>query len=112
MSTRGLYGFHMNGQDKTTYNHYDSYPDGLGSDIALFCTKTTVQEMKELFSKIQMVKENEVPTPEQKEFCKRSGIVDFSVSNRSEDDWYCLLRKVQGNLNALKGVANKTGWHI
>ncbi len=30
MSTRGLYGFRKNEQDKTTYNHSDSYPDWLG----------------------------------------------------------------------------------
>ena len=33
MGTRGLYGFRKNGVDKTTYNHFDSYPDGLGADV-------------------------------------------------------------------------------
>jgi len=28
--TRGIIGFRLNSQDKLTYNHFDSYPDGLG----------------------------------------------------------------------------------
>ena len=30
MSTRGIYGFRKNGEDKLTYNHYDSYFSYLG----------------------------------------------------------------------------------
>lgn len=30
MSTRGTFGFHRNGKDELYYNHWDSYPDGLG----------------------------------------------------------------------------------
>lgn len=30
MSTRGTFGFHENGKDRLYYNHYDSYPEGLG----------------------------------------------------------------------------------
>ena len=36
MSTRGLYGFRKNGQDKLIYNHWDSYPEGLGIDYTHF----------------------------------------------------------------------------
>lgn len=31
MSTRGTFGFHENGKDELYYNHWDSYPDGLGA---------------------------------------------------------------------------------
>ena len=31
MSTRGTFGFHRNGKDELYYNHWDSYPDGLGA---------------------------------------------------------------------------------
>jgi len=30
VSTRGCFGFHRNGKDELYYNHWDSYPDGLG----------------------------------------------------------------------------------
>ncbi|MBT62883.1 MAG: hypothetical protein CML13_06690 [Puniceicoccaceae bacterium] len=33
MSTRGIYGFHVNGTDKLAYNHADSYPQQLGLNI-------------------------------------------------------------------------------
>lgn len=34
MSTRGAYGFRLNSQDFVTYNSSDSYPSGLGVDVA------------------------------------------------------------------------------
>ncbi len=34
MGTRGFFGFRVNGEDKLTYNHNDSYPDGgLGDKV-------------------------------------------------------------------------------
>lgn len=33
MSTRGAFGFYVNGETKVTYNNYDSYLEGLGSEI-------------------------------------------------------------------------------
>jgi len=34
MSTRGAFGFHIDGKDKIMYSHYDSYPAGLGEIVA------------------------------------------------------------------------------
>ena len=36
MSTRGLLGFRVNGQDYITYNHSDSYPQWLGMRVVQF----------------------------------------------------------------------------
>lgn len=36
MSTRGSFGFHENGKDELYYNHWDSYPDGLGAAFINF----------------------------------------------------------------------------
>lgn len=33
MSARGFFGFRINGQDKITYNHGDSYPEYLGDAV-------------------------------------------------------------------------------
>lgn len=33
MGTRGTWGFVADGDEKLTYNHFDSYPDGLGVDV-------------------------------------------------------------------------------
>ena len=34
MGTRGVIGVRIDGQDKLAYNHMDSYPTGLGDDLA------------------------------------------------------------------------------
>lgn len=36
MGTRGLIGFIIKGVRKGAYNHFDSYPEGLGNDIVKF----------------------------------------------------------------------------
>lgn len=33
MGTRGSWGFVLNGKRWETYNHFDSYPSGLGEDL-------------------------------------------------------------------------------
>ena len=36
MGTRGLLGFIIAGRRRASYNHFDSYPSGLGAQIAKF----------------------------------------------------------------------------
>lgn len=62
MGTRGLYGFRKNGVDKTTYNHFDSYPDGLGADVVNFIKKHSIDELKKFYDRIQMVQNDTSPT--------------------------------------------------
>lgn len=100
MGTRGCYGFRKNGIDKFTYNHFDSYPDGLGRDILSFCKHTSLAEMNEIYDRIILVNENDEPTSEQIAEC--SYWFNGDVSNRTPEDWYCLLRNAQGDLNAYK----------
>lgn len=100
MGTRGLYGFRKNDVDKLTYNHWDSYPDWLGKVVAEFCKGTTVKEMKDIFDRIILVKEGSKPTKEQIDECMP--YYNGNVSTQSVDDWYCLLREAQGNLDVYK----------
>lgn len=97
MGTRGMYGFRINGTDKCTYNHYDSYPEVLGRDITRFAATVRLEAMKEFASAIKLVDAKTPPTDEQIEKCKRYGYCDFGVSTKSETDWYCLTRKLQGD---------------
>lgn len=97
MGTRGMYGFRINGTDKCTYNHYDSYPEGLGRDITRFAAMVRPEAMKEFASAIKLVDTETPPTDEQISKCKRYGYCDFGVSTQSETDWYCLTRKLQGD---------------
>lgn len=101
MGTRGLYGLRKNGIDKTSYNHFDSYPEGLGNDILKFIKNHSVKEMNDFYDRIIMVDESSTPTAEEIANCKNNGSINLTVSSRSVDDWYCLLRELQGDLESL-----------
>lgn len=44
MGTRGIYGFRFSGTDKLTYSHFDSYPEGLGSEVVEFIRDSSVAD--------------------------------------------------------------------
>lgn len=100
MGTRGCYGFRKNGIDKLTYNHFDSYPDCLGYDVVQFCKETSIEEMNKIFDRIILVEEDSKPTVEQIAECMK--YYNGDVSTRTPEDWYCLLREAQGDLNVYK----------
>jgi hypothetical protein len=100
MGTRGACGFRIDGNDKITYNHYDSYPAGLGADIIDFIKKTPDSELISIADNIILVEETDTPTPEQIEECKN--FADLQVGAQTEANWYCLLREAQGDLSAYK----------
>lgn len=104
MGTRGAYGFRVDGKDYISYNHFDSYPSGLGVDIlaqakSLIARKGGIEALKKQVRKIRLVTNATPPTPEDIKRCEP--FTDLSVSERSTSDWYCLLRKAQGRLDAL-----------
>jgi hypothetical protein len=45
---------------------------------------------------IEWVKEDTTPTPEVQKYYSELGFADLEVNRKKLDDWYCLLRKVQG----------------
>jgi len=94
MSTRGLWGFYSNGITKATYNHCDSYPDGLGKTVLEFIKKHSATELKEVFEKIKMIGSDHKPTKEDIE--KYSKYFNENVNNGSFEDSYALLRETQG----------------
>ena len=54
MSTRGAVGIRFNNVDKIGYNHFDSYPSGLGDSILMFLKDKSIEELKELYNKIEL----------------------------------------------------------
>jgi hypothetical protein len=104
MSTRGTLGFRLNGQDKVTYNHSDSYPSWLGVRVLSFVRNTTEAEMTAIADKITLVDDCTPPTPEQIQICVDAGMCNLTVANQSETDWYCLMRNAQGDLNTYKTI--------
>lgn len=104
MGTRGTYGFRINDQDRITYNHFDSYPECLGRKILTYASQTSLSQMKQAASRIVLVREQSRPTQAQIEKYKKHA--DLGVSTGKHEEWYCLLRKTQGDLfpynNSLK----------
>ena len=105
MSTRGLWGLRKNNTDKLEYYHFDSYPeDGLGFYLLDFLKRSKNEDLSTLFDSIELVKQFKEeegfvePTQEQIDFYKSIKAFDPNVSSRSELDWYCLLRRLQGQL--------------
>ncbi len=108
MGTRGAYGFRIDGKDKVTYNHFDSYPDHLGRSLMDYIASTPLEMMKEVAAAIILVDPDSKPEPEL--ITKYKIYSDLNVSTRQYDEWYCLLRKTQGDLfpynNSLRHMAD------
>lgn len=100
MGTRGLMGIRVNSQDKLAYNHFDSYPTGLGEGMVEQLNHILEQEgigwLKEKAAALVLVDEHAKPTPEQIEQLK--SFANLEVNEKNLEDWYRLLRKAQGEL--------------
>lgn len=99
MGTRGAVGVRSEGQLYITYNHWDSYPSGLGTEMVAFCrrlTKETIATLKERFKHVKIVEQTGKATPEEQKKYIEAGFYDNGVSSQSSEEWYCLLRKLQG----------------
>lgn len=103
MSTRGYMGIQKKGEMKGQYNHFDSYLEGLGKEIIKTINKipkvNRIAVLNEVFKNIILVNEDDKPTQEQIDYCKEKGLVDLNVATQDINDWYCLARKTQGDLN-------------
>jgi hypothetical protein len=98
MGTRGVIGFRVDGEDKVTYNHSDSYPEHLGDAIATFVGKTSNEVIAATARGLVLVKEEGTPTPAQIE--ETRPFHNLSVGDQKDTDWYCCLRDAQGDLFA------------
>jgi len=92
MGTRGAYGIRYKGEDKVTYNHWDSYPRVLGQTMIDFCNNHSIRELKELFKKIRLVEDAETPTTEDRQRFKEYITEDIGY----REDFYSLLRGLMG----------------
>ena len=107
MSTRGTYGFRIDGQDKVTYNHCDSYPSGLGEKIVDFIKSFDDAELIEIAKRIELIDKNSVPNADQISQCVERGFANFDVAGQSDKDWYCLLRHAHGDLTVYQNEPEK-----
>lgn len=100
MGTRGAIGFRIDGGDKIAYNHFDSYPDGVGDDIVSFVEGTS--DWDDLRARVRALRVIDGKTPPTaNEIGTLAGFMDLGVGGQDVRDWYCLLRKTQGDLGAI-----------
>lgn len=101
MGTRGLFGFTYKGRYYVAYNHWDSYPSGLGvaivNQIKKAIAENRLEEWKTLLNNIKIIDWNVDPT--EADIKQLAPYTDLTVSKASMSDWYCLTRKTQGNMD-------------
>lgn len=97
MGTRGAIGFIVNGEEKVSYNHMDSYPSYLGKE--LLKDLTTISDLNILHKnvrRISMVDACDVPKLSPEEIANLKDFTNTSVGQG--DDWYSILRESQGSI--------------
>jgi hypothetical protein len=98
MSTRGC--FRVDGKDKLTYNHSDSYPEGLGQEfvtqVKALVKKHGLDGLRLKASALRLVDVDTKPTKADIDMYQKFS--DTNVHSQTLDDWYCLLRDLQGDL--------------
>lgn len=93
MGTRGLWGFIDGERELLTYNHFDSYPGGLGNGVLTFMRGVdNLDTLREQVRGLRLVGEDDEPSAEDRE---RLGQYHEQVSTGT--DWYSLLRGTQGD---------------
>lgn len=106
MGTRGFVGFVADEKETYVYNHFDSYPSGLGIDVLEFARTVNTWDVpdpwavvKSQASRLKHIDETVPPTEE--DIRALAPWTNLSVSERSTSDWYCLTRETQGNIGAI-----------
>lgn len=108
MGTRGFAGFFIAGQAKVSYNHFDSYPSGLGVQILAWAREIDAKNhwgmVRHAAADLTLVKDDDQPPLEAIEALKDlygdPTVGSQGVANTVIHTWYQLLRGAQGDLSA------------
>ena len=113
MGTRGTTGFVIDGERKSSYQQYDSYPSGVGLTVLEFARRFasggddnfSIERVLTLARELRVVPESDNPTPED-----LAAIGDVYHQNVSTGiDWYAYLRGTQGNPSSILDSGFATG---
>ena len=109
MSTRGAWGIKRGNKLIVQYNHFDSYPTGLGEQIVedlnewrKNAPEEWIKRLNEVLDEVEVIDEEETPEPteEQLQYIRDEGI----TFNENYKEWYSVLNELQGRvLPYLKG---------
>lgn len=108
MGTRGFVGFVVDGQAKIAYNHWDSYPSGLGLEVLEWLRGELAAEQEGTVTawrtqaKALATVPDRAPNDEE-----RAALAEFRDDNVGgpihdpREEWYKLLRYTQGKPGAM-----------
>lgn len=100
MSTRGFLSFAVDGEIKTAYNHHDSYPDWLGTNVLDWAHGVDIEAATEAARALRVVTDADEPTDD--DIARLAPYTNTGVGGRGErPDWYQLLRETQGHPAAM-----------
>jgi hypothetical protein len=106
MGTRGLIGFAVGGEVKLAYNHWDSYPDGLGVKVLSFVRQLVkdgaVDDAAQRVRDLKVVTDETPVTPADVQALKRwANTTVGGPTETGAPSWYQLLRETQGDPDAI-----------
>jgi hypothetical protein len=123
MGTRGFITFVADGTEKTTYNHFDSYPDGLGKDVLHYLrecsvagspdhrwndgtnTRPTMAGIRQRALELRVMSPGTPPSPE--DIAQLAAYSWGATEHGGTDDlrpgqeWYDLLHRTQGDVHEI-----------
>lgn len=105
MGTRGFIGFVAEEREVITYNHFDSYPEGVGCTVLAWARSLadfpgTIAVAQAQVAAMEAVADEAPPTDEQLEAL--APYVNLSVDGApGHVTWYQALRETQGNPRAI-----------
>lgn len=100
MGTRGFVGFAVDGTEKIAYNHFDSYPSGLGLAVLSWAREIAgdlrLEDAKRHVRALRVVEADSAPTED--DVNQLRPFYNPNVGGPSErPTWYQLLRETQGD---------------
>ncbi len=101
MGTRSAVIIFQDKKPKGYYNQFDGHPDSLGEEVLTELKKIDSMEggwkqFAENSKKVKLVSESKKPSDELQKKYQSAGFHNGGVSTGSPEEWYSLLRELQG----------------
>lgn len=101
MGTRGLTGFVVNNSVKAAYQQYDSYPEGVGTDVLEYCQVLANPLLRDIAAHkaanlIEVDEQDKVPADLLKRFEEQGLFENPNNLSTANVDYYWGLHKCQG----------------
>jgi len=114
MSTRGAVGVATGGKLYISYKHGDAYPSWLGRKTAEFCEAVrrlgALKKLADAYRGVTLVREDG-PKPTKADLKYYKDTMDLTVGNQNPEDWYCLLRGMQG-IDGMRAILRGKAKHL